>query len=588
MLLSNKEKKHPFICSKNVFNLKSMINQNVTSTNHFEKFKKCKYSSLQQKSYADEMGKKKRKKLQSHPNRNVLIEYLTEPELKKFSYRHIFASKKHCKLQDLKQSNVKNMLKSNQNPSEHILTPQGLTGVNEQICNEKNNDVQQKGCKLNAYSILAMHTQDKESMIISWLPVSSPVSQYDSSTSFCDIRPLLSFSMQPSTYINEEYATRVRHIIASWNNHENELKSIHKTNSTSTNSSSMDDDIHDHKPKSSIISSNQTTSTISNTHNYSKVKLSSNRKLIDNELSHCELKLMTNNSAIHYQYTPFKSVHRHHVEESQSSILSELLDCCDSNQRSRSTSIENNSDYWDSFHISAMLRETMFNISKRLIKTESIPIVDTHYLYPSGLSFELAIQVFWRPRHLNEQNWINWYSTYLNDQRVYGSCGIHPHWSSAWNATSIEDIERCLKHPKVIAIGEIGLDFGPKNTCNIDQQRRVFEEQLKLAVKWLKPIVIHSRDAYEQTFHIMKQFGFTPIISRGNFLHTVIQQLDLTQILSETDAPYFVPEELSSLSRCAHPSMVYSVVETIAQIRQLSISDVASQLRENAYHIYGV
>jgi Tat protein secretion system quality control protein TatD with DNase activity len=50
----------------------------------------------------------------------------------------------------------------------------------------------------------------------------------------------------------------------------------------------------------------------------------------------------------------------------------------------------------------------------------------------------------------------------LNDERVYGSCGIHPHWSSAWRESFIKDIERCLKHPKIVAIGEIGLDFGPK------------------------------------------------------------------------------------------------------------------------------
>ncbi len=50
----------------------------------------------------------------------------------------------------------------------------------------------------------------------------------------------------------------------------------------------------------------------------------------------------------------------------------------------------------------------------------------------------------------------------MDDERVYGSCGIHPHWSSAWNETCAEDIERCLQHPKVVAIGEIGLDFGPK------------------------------------------------------------------------------------------------------------------------------
>ncbi|CAF1517747.1 unnamed protein product, partial [Adineta steineri] len=79
-----------------------------------------------------------------------------------------------------------------------------------------------------------------------------------------------------------------------------------------------------------------------------------------------------------------------------------------------------------------------------------------------------------------------------------------------------------------------------------------------------------------------------PIITRFNFLHTVIQQLELTQILSETDSPYFIPDELYAVSKCAHPGMVYSVVEMVAKVRQLPISYVATQLRENARHIYGI
>jgi len=239
--------------------------------------------------------------------------------------------------------------------------------------------------------------------------------------------------------------------------------------------------------------------------------------------------------------------------------------------------------------------------------------------YPEGLSFELAIQVFWRPKHLTEDNWLNWYSKYLDDPRVYGSCGVHPHWSSAWNDTCFADIERCLQHPKVVAIGEIGLDFGPKNKCKTHVQIRAFEAQLKLAAKWQKPIVIHSRDAYPETFKLMKEylpanhkihlhcfvgnlddidlftsyfteikFGFTPIISRSSFLHPVLQQLELSQILCETDSPYFIPDEFSKLSRCAHPGMVYSVIETIGNLRNLPLIDVARQLRNNARHIYGV
>jgi len=50
----------------------------------------------------------------------------------------------------------------------------------------------------------------------------------------------------------------------------------------------------------------------------------------------------------------------------------------------------------------------------------------------------------------------------LNDENVYSSCGIHSRWSLSWKEIMIEDIEGCLKHPKVVAIEEIGLDFGPE------------------------------------------------------------------------------------------------------------------------------
>lgn len=316
----------------------------------------------------------------------------------------------------------------------------------------------------------------------------------------------------------------------------------------------------------------------------------------------------------------------------------ELVDCCQPKSTNRSSN----------FYDGAKVREIMLQASQRLTKDldslTPLPIVDTHChfdlifdrlrikhnnltryfnecseYYPPGFSFQLAIQVFWRPEQLTEDQWTNWYSKYLNDDRVYGSCGIHPHWSSAWNETSIDDIERCLQHPKVVAIGEIGLDFGPKNMCLIHEQRRAFEGQLKLAAQWSKPIVIHSRNAYEETFILMKQyldrnhkihlhcfvgtyddvqmftsyfteikFGFTPIITKSKFLHSVIEQIQLTQILSETDSPYFIPDELSSYTRCAHPGMIYSVIETIAELRHMPVYDVACQLRENARDIYGI
>jgi hypothetical protein len=79
------------------------------------------------------------------------------------------------------------------------------------------------------YLILGMNSNNEVSPITSRLPISSSMCLFDSSASSFNIKPLLSFSARSSNFINEEYATQVRQIISSWNNHENELKSNNST-----------------------------------------------------------------------------------------------------------------------------------------------------------------------------------------------------------------------------------------------------------------------------------------------------------------------------------------------------------------------
>jgi len=92
-LLSNTERKRPNVSSKSLLNLKSIITQNVTSNNNIEKLNEYKVSSPQPNDDFDEIENKKRKKSQTYPNRNVLIEYLTKPDLKKSSTQRIITSK---------------------------------------------------------------------------------------------------------------------------------------------------------------------------------------------------------------------------------------------------------------------------------------------------------------------------------------------------------------------------------------------------------------------------------------------------------------------------------------------------------------
>ncbi|CAF1016011.1 unnamed protein product [Rotaria sordida] len=718
-LSPDKNRKRPSVSSKCLLNIKSIVTQNVSINNNNKTA--CLRSptsippplpvinslisskdSINNFDNTKEIENKNRKKSQSFPNQNILIECIKKSDLKKTFDQQISTINGHDRIQYENSKSPSISIELSQvsiNKTEHRKLP-SRTSSNSNISKETNSEQNssQKSLQMNK----------NEPSIIPPLPLKCSIYPFDLSSSSDRTKPLLSFPTQPSNNLNETKLNE--HSIPNC-----QLIPIHRFDSTSQSISTIDEDEDDdinlsqsiiivnsslHLPVDPIIS-NQTISmkarlserTEKEFYNHRKVKMNSYDPSPHFSRSYTRLphSLRNMNSlesgtirsptmitpAFRRQFPQFESV-RTPVQKSsmikqefQSKIPSELFDCCQTetvsltteiittqrsvNQRNsqrQTTTIETSLNESEArlnyFRDVEKIREIMINVSKRLIQENDsitkIPIVDTHChfdlifdrlrikhnnlkkyfndyneYYPSGLSFELAIQVFWRPKHLTENNWINWYSSYLDDERVYGSCGIHPHWSSAWNETSIDDIERCLKHPKIVAIGEIGLDFGPKNECLIHEQRRAFEAQLKLAAKWLKPIVIHSRDAYQETFQLMRQylepdhkihlhcfvgtmndvelftsyfteikFGFTPIITRTNFLHTTIQQLELTQILSETDSPYFTPEELSTLSRCAHPGMVYSVVETIAQLRHLPVMDVACQLRENARHIYGV
>ncbi|CAF3418912.1 unnamed protein product [Rotaria sp. Silwood1] len=738
-----KNKKRPSVSSKCLLNIKSIVAHNVSANSNNKTA--CLHSptsilpplplvnslisskdSINNLDNTKEIEEKSRKKSQSFPNKNILIECIQKSDLHNTSEKQIITTNEHNRTQ----------FENSKSQSTSIESPQVLINTIEQekLPSSMPANISKETNYAQYSSQISLQMNKNEPSIIPPLPLNCSIYPFGSSSSSNRTKSLISFPTQSSNRINEEYLTQMHHIIESSDNlsetKPNERSilhcqpiPIHRFDSTSPSISTLDEDEDDYGNLSQSIiivnsslnlpedriTSAQTLTMKSRLSERTEKEYNNNRRITMNsyESSPCFPKSYTRlphslrniNSSFNHpspsgtirsptfitapirrQFPQFESV-RTPIQkssmikqESSSTIPSELFDCCQTetvcltteiittqrsiNQRNShrqtiatttiETSLNESEARSNYFRDVAKIREIMIDVSKRLTKDNDsltkLPIVDTHChfdlifdrlrikhnnlkkyftdyneYYPLGLSFELAIQVFWRPKHLTENNWINWYSRYLDDERVYGSCGIHPHWSSAWNETSVDDIERCLKHPKIVAIGEIGLDFGPKNTCLIHEQRRAFEAQLKLAAKWLKPIVIHSRDAYQETFQLMKQylepdhkihlhcfvgtmddvelftsyfteikFGFTPIITRNNFLNTTIQQLELTQILSETDSPYFTPEELTTFSRCAHPGMVYSVVEMVAQLRDLPVMDVACQLRENARHIYGV
>ena len=194
--------------------------------------------------------------------------------------------------------------------------------------------------------------------------------------------------------------------------------------------------------------------------------------------------------------------------------------------------------------------------------------------------------------------------TYPN---IFATVGIHPHDAKIWNAKVRDKILELAQKPKVVAVGEIGLDFA-KEYSPRDIQEKVFYEQLELARELDLPVVIHSRNAHDRTVKILKEmkikkaimhcFSGSPelakqLVKMGFFisipgvitfknakqLPEVVKTIPLEMLLIETDCPFLAPEPYRG--RRNEPAYVKFVAEKIAQIKDLSFEEVAQKTAQN-------
>lgn len=196
---------------------------------------------------------------------------------------------------------------------------------------------------------------------------------------------------------------------------------------------------------------------------------------------------------------------------------------------------------------------------------------------------------------------------------AFGSIGIHPHWTLETPTDYLSRIRELVKHPKIVAIGEIGLDYFWKEPK--DLQKRIFREQLELAKELNMPVIIHDRDAHEDTIEILEEYrpkgvlhrysGPVEILKRAFDLGMYVSfNNDLSypewnaapiaclmetpwdRLLIETDCPYAAPYERQS-ERC-EATDVKNVVKLIAELRGVSEEYVAQKAYENAMNVYEI
>ncbi|MBQ1870651.1 MAG: TatD family hydrolase [Lachnospiraceae bacterium] len=199
---------------------------------------------------------------------------------------------------------------------------------------------------------------------------------------------------------------------------------------------------------------------------------------------------------------------------------------------------------------------------------------------------------------------------------VYAAVGIHPSEYKDFNDYTIETLRTLADKPKVVAIGEIGLDYYWDKEEDVQAyQRKIFREQIALAKACNLPIIVHSRDAAKDTFDIIKEeaggnlrgvihcysgsvemareyvkmgfyigVGGVVTFKNAKTLVNVVEDIPLTSILLETDSPYMAPAPHRG-ERNNSTYLTY-VAEKIAEIKNTTLEEVIKTTRANAFKLF--
>jgi TatD DNase family protein len=201
---------------------------------------------------------------------------------------------------------------------------------------------------------------------------------------------------------------------------------------------------------------------------------------------------------------------------------------------------------------------------------------------------------------------------------IWATVGVHPHDAAKATAETLPALDRLCERPKVVAVGEIGLDyhydFSPRDT-----QKRLFIEQMGVAAGRGKPIVIHTREAWDDTLALLAEhwastglggvlhcfsggleqaragiemgflvsFAGTLTFARSEDLRRAAAELPLDRLLVETDSPYLTPEPFRKIRR-NEPMYVVETARRLAQVRGVDEAEIAAATTRNFLKLFGL
>ncbi len=200
----------------------------------------------------------------------------------------------------------------------------------------------------------------------------------------------------------------------------------------------------------------------------------------------------------------------------------------------------------------------------------------------------------------------------LDKMGIYGCLGIHPEEVHSYNDSDLKFLEKNLKNKKIVAIGEIGLDYHYDKESK-QKQIDLFEYQLRLAEAFQMPVVIHSREATNDTIEILKKYrvkgvihsfsgsleiatiyikmgfllGVNGVITFKNCnLKEVIKEIPLNKIVLETDSPYLTPAPFRGKRN--DPSKIKNIAEYICDLKHISMAELANITNENIMRLFDI
>ena len=194
---------------------------------------------------------------------------------------------------------------------------------------------------------------------------------------------------------------------------------------------------------------------------------------------------------------------------------------------------------------------------------------------------------------------------------VYGALGFHPTELDDFSDEQLIWLEKNINNKKIVAIGEIGLDYHYDNTDKV-KQKEVFEKQLQIASKYHKPVIVHSRDAINDTYNIISKYnvigslhcfssskemaerfiklgfyigiGGVCTYKNAKEIKEVIKAIDLEYIILETDTPYLSPEPVRKEKNT--PCNIPIIASYIASLKDVDLSIVSRVTSANASRLF--